>query len=224
MIVGAPGQISSESQFPPFIPAQSIHLSMMMMLMLPRLLFSIMSMALLLPTAMAFTTSSSLIPFPATTAIRRHPPSPPSRVLGHPAPRLLGPASQHHSSSTTALSTLSTPSSVSATTTRANQPTELPDSLDDAASIAANACYELYQTSASGSSSSSSTTTMRCRVDFDTSIGDETYTLLKGSTEFTQKFVSALCMQCIDGVRAYMLERASRLATARVELKDVRRQ
>ena len=42
------------------------------------------------------------------------------------------------------------------------------------------ACNQLY--SASG-------TTTRCRVDFDTSIGDETYTTLKSSTEFMQQFV-----------------------------------
>jgi hypothetical protein len=98
----------------------------------------------------------------------------------------------------------------------------LPDSLDDAASIAAKACYELYQTSSGGVSSA--TPNIRCRVDFDTSIGDETYTLLKSSTEFTQKFVSALCMLSIDGVQEYMLECATRLAVARVELKEVKQQ
>ena len=180
-----------------------------------------MSMALLLPTAVAFTTSSSLIPFPATTAIiRRYPSSSSSRVR-RPAPQLLG---LTHSSSTALLSSSSSSSSAAAATIattmerRANQPTELPDSLDDAASIAANACYELHRTSGI------SATNIRCRVDFDTSIGDETYTLLKSSTEFTQKFVSSLCAQFIDGVRAYMLECASRLATARVELEEVRRQ
>jgi hypothetical protein len=176
---------------------------------------------------MAFTiSSSSLMSFhPATTVIHRVDPSSSSLSRSrHPSALqlLLGPT--HSTSTTTAVSLSTSSSSVSTTaTSRANQPTELPDSLDDAASIAAKACYELYQTS-SGGVSSTSTPNIRCRVDFDTSIGDETYTLLKSSTEFTQKFVSALCMLSIDGVQQYMLECASRLAVARVELKEVKQQ
>jgi hypothetical protein len=183
-----------------------------------------MAMALL-PTATAFTTSSSsLMSFhPATTVIHRVDPSSSlSRSRRHPSALQLLLGRTHPTSTTTAVSLSTSSSSVSTTaTSRANQPTELPDSLDDAASIAAKACYEIYQTSSGGVLS---TTNLRCRVDFDTSIGDETYTLLKSSTEFTQKFVSALCMLCIDGVQQYMLESASRLAVARVELKEVKQQ
>lgn len=210
---------SSESRFPPLIPAliiESSDVDVVLMMMFLRLLFSVMAMALL-PTTMAFTTTpplafSSLMSFPADTAMHSS-----MSQMHHLAALLLGPPTQHSSSSTTALLSSSSTAAATATTMarRGNQPTELPDSLDDAASIAANACYELYHTSS---------TTLRARVDFDTSVGDETYTLLKSSTEFTQKFVLALCMKTIDGVQEYMLECASRLAMARVELKELRQQ
>ena len=67
-------------------------------------------------------------------------------------------------------------------------------------------------------------TTVRCRVDFDTSVGDETYTLLKSSTEFTQNFVSALCLASVDGVMDWRMDCASRLANARAELVELRRE
>jgi len=91
-----------------------------------------------------------------------------------------------------------------------NQPTELPDSLDDAAEIAANACYQLTQ--ASGPM-------VRCRVDFDTSIGDETYTTLKSSTEFMQKFVSALSFAAIPGVMQRKQDEMMRLVKAKADLR-----
>jgi hypothetical protein len=196
-----------------------------MMMLLRRLLFFTMVMALL-PTAMAFTTSSSLISFQSAAAVIHRVDSSSSSLSRSrrlsALQLLLG--RTHPTSTTTAVSLSTSSSSVSTTATasRANQPTELPDSLDDAASIAAKACYEIYQTSSGGVSSA--TPNIRCRVDFDTSIGDETYTLLKSSTEFTQKFVSALCMLSIDGVQEYMLECATRLAVARVELKEVKQQ
>lgn len=42
------------------------------------------------------------------------------------------------------------------------------------------ACQQLFATAG---------TTVRCRVDFDTSVGDETFTTQKSSTDFTQQFV-----------------------------------
>ncbi|KAL9184832.1 hypothetical protein ACHAXT_002609 [Thalassiosira profunda] len=96
---------------------------------------------------------------------------------------------------------------------RMNQPTELPDSLSDAASIAANACHQLRQTSG---------TTVRCRVDFDTSIGDETYTTLKSSTDFMQQFVSSLCLASIEGVMEWKQQGVMRLVEAKAELRDLR--
>jgi len=58
------------------------------------------------------------------------------------------------------------------------RPTELPDSLEDGAEIAAAACASFAEISGN---------VARCRVDFDTSAGDDTYTLLKSSTPFMQK-------------------------------------
>eukprot|EP00559_Dactyliosolen_fragilissimus_P008999 CAMPEP_0184863398 /NCGR_PEP_ID=MMETSP0580-20130426/10912_1 /TAXON_ID=1118495 /ORGANISM="Dactyliosolen fragilissimus" /LENGTH=399 /DNA_ID=CAMNT_0027361705 /DNA_START=60 /DNA_END=1259 /DNA_ORIENTATION=+ len=90
--------------------------------------------------------------------------------------------------------------------------TELPDSLEDAAMIAASSCYAF--SIASGPMS-------RCRVDFDTSIGDETYTTLKSSTEFMQKFVSALCYESIPGLAEMRQDEMMRCANARSELRQI---
>ena len=92
----------------------------------------------------------------------------------------------------------------------AGRPTELPDSLDDAAEIAARACSELAE--AAGPMT-------RCRVDFDTSIGDETYTALKSSTEFMQKFVSALAYAMVPGLMERRQAEMVRVAQARAELQ-----
>lgn len=94
-----------------------------------------------------------------------------------------------------------------------NQPTELPDSLTDAAAIAANACHQLSTTAG---------TTVRCRVDFDTSIGDETYTTQKSSTEFMQKFVSSLCLASVKGVMEWRQDGVMKLIQAKAELGEVR--
>lgn len=88
--------------------------------------------------------------------------------------------------------------------------TELPDSLQDAAIRAAEASAAFLV---------SSGPLARCRVDFDTTVGDETYTLLKSSTEFMQSFVSALCYAAIPGVQQLRQEQMMRVATARAELK-----
>lgn len=92
-------------------------------------------------------------------------------------------------------------------------PTDLPDSLDDAAEIAATACDTLSK--ASGPLS-------RCRVDFDTSVGDETYTSLKSSTEFMQKFVTALCYANVPGLMEKRRGEMMKAAQARAELRTLR--
>ncbi|KAL3785914.1 hypothetical protein HJC23_008109 [Cyclotella cryptica] len=94
-----------------------------------------------------------------------------------------------------------------------SQPTELPDSLADAASIAANACHQIHL--AGGPMT-------RCRVDFDTSVGDETYTTLKSSTEFMQQFVSALSLVAIPGVMERKQAEVMRLVQAKAELKQLK--
>jgi len=90
------------------------------------------------------------------------------------------------------------------------QPTELPDSLEDAAVIAAEATTKFAE--ASGPLG-------RCRVDFDTSAGDETFTLLKSSTEFMQNYVSALCYSMIPGLMEKRQEEIMAVSKASVELK-----
>lgn len=89
-------------------------------------------------------------------------------------------------------------------------PTELPDSLEDAAEIAALATTQFFE--ASGPCS-------RCRVDFDTSAGDETFTLLKTSTEFMQNYVSALCNSLIPGVMEQRQAQIMAVSKAAAELK-----
>ncbi|KAL7443368.1 hypothetical protein ACHAXM_008912 [Skeletonema potamos] len=115
-------------------------------------------------------------------------------------------------SSTTASSLLQLSSSPLA---NANKPTELPDSLSDAASIAANACHQLFLNGGPMT---------RCRVDFDTSIGDETYTTLKSSTEFMQQFVSSLSLACVEGVREQKQRQVMKLVEAKAELREVQEQ
>jgi hypothetical protein len=92
-------------------------------------------------------------------------------------------------------------------------PTELPDSLSDAASIAANACHQIHL---------SGGPMIRCRVDFDTSIGDETYTTLKSSTEFMQQFVSSLSLAAIPGVMERKQAEVIRLVKAKAELRELK--
>ena len=88
--------------------------------------------------------------------------------------------------------------------------TELPDSLEDAAEIAAMACADFSE--ASGPLG-------RCRVDFDTSAGDETYTLLKQSTEFMQNFVSFLSYRMVPGLQEQRQSEMMKVAQARAELQ-----
>jgi len=64
----------------------------------------------------------------------------------------------------------------------------------------------------------------RCRVDFDTSIGDETYTTLKSSTEFMQQFVSSLSLACVEGVREQKQRQVMKLVEAKAELREVQEQ
>ena len=109
--------------------------------------------------------------------------------------------------------TSSTSSTTSSSPTKLfYQPTELPDSLDDAAVLAAQACSQ-YHTDAGPLS--------RCRVDFDTSIGDETYTTLKSSTEFMQKFVTAVCYDMVPGMKEMKQDEIMALVTAKAELAQL---
>jgi len=91
-------------------------------------------------------------------------------------------------------------------------PTDLPDSLDDAAQIAGAATAKFASLGA---------TLSRCRVDFDTSIGDETYTKLKSSTDFMQKYVTALSYAMIPGLQEFRQNEMMALVNARAELTQM---
>ena len=95
-------------------------------------------------------------------------------------------------------------------------PTDLPDSLVDAAERAALACYEFSQYDMSNQ--------VRCRVDFDTSAGDETFPILKTSTEFMQHFVSFLTYQYVPGLMQEKQQNVQRVAEARVKLQQILQQ
>lgn len=97
------------------------------------------------------------------------------------------------------------------------QATELPDSLDDAAVRAAEATASFVQQAAGAGA------LLRCRVDFDTSAGDETYTLLKQSTEFMQAYVTALSYALVPGLLEQRQEEVASVAQAKVELQALRR-
>ena len=82
----------------------------------------------------------------------------------------------------------------------------------DAAEVAANACAEFAEVSGAMG---------RCRITFDTSAGDETYTLLKTSTEFMQNLVSFLSYQMIPGLQELRQGEMMKVAQARAELKAI---
>eukprot|EP00527_Entomoneis_sp_CCMP2396_P001078 CAMPEP_0198147770 /NCGR_PEP_ID=MMETSP1443-20131203/37653_1 /TAXON_ID=186043 /ORGANISM="Entomoneis sp., Strain CCMP2396" /LENGTH=369 /DNA_ID=CAMNT_0043812235 /DNA_START=66 /DNA_END=1175 /DNA_ORIENTATION=+ len=95
-------------------------------------------------------------------------------------------------------------------TAQAEAATELPDSLQDAAERAAQATAEFVEQSGP---------LARCRVDFDTSVGDETYTLLKSSTEFMQNFVSASSLAMIPGLQLELQNEMTAVAEAKAQLR-----
>ena len=95
------------------------------------------------------------------------------------------------------------------------QPTELPDSLEDGAQIAAQACANLIERQGGASQGG------RCRIDFDTSVGDETYTLLKQSTEFMQIFVKSLCYLQMPELQQLKQEEMMRVVSAKTALVEL---
>eukprot|EP00531_Pseudo-nitzschia_arenysensis_P012277 CAMPEP_0116136320 /NCGR_PEP_ID=MMETSP0329-20121206/11660_1 /TAXON_ID=697910 /ORGANISM="Pseudo-nitzschia arenysensis, Strain B593" /LENGTH=392 /DNA_ID=CAMNT_0003631177 /DNA_START=108 /DNA_END=1286 /DNA_ORIENTATION=+ len=103
-------------------------------------------------------------------------------------------------------------SSLASTLNEIDNPTELPDSLVDAAERAANSCAEFAKYAPPEA---------RCRVDFDTTAGDETFPLLKVSTEFMQNFVSFLSYKLVPGLQQQKMAEMQRVAQARVELQRI---
>ena len=95
------------------------------------------------------------------------------------------------------------------------QATELPDSLQDAAQRAAEATTAFVEQAGP---------LARCRVDFDTSVGDETYTILKTSTEFMQEFVSSCCYAMIPGLQQQRQDEMMRVVQSKAELRQLLQQ
>jgi len=93
-----------------------------------------------------------------------------------------------------------------------DKPTDLPDSLVDAAERAANSCAQFAQYAPPEA---------RCRVDFDTTAGDETFPLLKTSTEFMQNLVSFLSYRLVPGLQQEKMAEMQRVAEARVALQRI---
>jgi Domain of unknown function (DUF1995) len=108
-------------------------------------------------------------------------------------------------------------SSSSSTSTNTNIATELPDSLKDAAVRAAEATV-LYveQQQQQGLSAP-----VRCRIDFDTSIGDETYSILKTSTEFMQEYMNAICYALIPNLQQSRQQEIWNVIHAKQQLKEL---
>jgi hypothetical protein len=59
----------------------------------------------------------------------------------------------------------------------------------------------------------------RCRVDFDTSAGDETFPILKTSTEFMQNLVSFVSYRMVPGLMEQRQQEIMKVAQARAELQ-----
>jgi len=99
--------------------------------------------------------------------------------------------------------------------TMVGTPTELPDSLEDGAQMAAQACAQLIEAQGMGG---------RCRIDFDTSAGDETYTLLKSSTEFMQNLVRSLTFLQIPELQQVRQDEMMRVVQAKTELDALQKE
>jgi hypothetical protein len=97
-------------------------------------------------------------------------------------------------------------------TVSSTQPTELPDSLVDAAERAAESCAAFAEVAGPMA---------RCRVDFDTSAGDETFPILKTSTEFMQNLVRFLSYRLVPGLQTMKQAEVQRVAEARVALQQI---
>jgi Domain of unknown function (DUF1995) len=78
--------------------------------------------------------------------------------------------------------------------------------------MAAQACANLMESQGLGG---------RCRVDFDTSAGDETFTLLKQSTEFMQNFVTFLCYLQLPDLQIQRQDEMMRVINAQAELSQI---
>jgi len=104
-------------------------------------------------------------------------------------------------------------SSTSFSGSQTNNLSELPDSLEDGAEIAAESCVQFYEQVAGGVGSA------RCRVDFNTLAGDETFSLLSQSADFMQSMVTFLCNAMIPGLQERRMQEMMRVSQARAQLR-----
>ncbi len=100
------------------------------------------------------------------------------------------------------------------------QPTELPDSLSDAAIRAAEATKYYYDLMTSDGTVTG--ISVRGRIDFDTTLGDETFTLLKQSTPFVQQYVTALTYALIPRALQQRQSEMMAVVQAKNELQQLR--
>lgn len=81
--------------------------------------------------------------------------------------------------------------------------------------MAAQACADLIEATQGGGES------LRCRIDFDTSAGDETFTLLKQSTEFMQQLVTSLCYLQMPQLQIQKQNEMMKVITAQNDLAQL---
>ena len=122
--------------------------------------------------------------------------------------------------STTTEEDRSVPSSLSSYNFQPGQPTELPDSLSDAAIRAAEASKYYYDLMTSDGTVTG--ISVRGRIDFDTTLGDETFTLLKQSTPFVQQYVTALTYALIPPALQQRQSEMMAVVQAKNELQQLR--
>ena len=116
----------------------------------------------------------------------------------------------------------SSSSSMSSYILQPGQPTELPDSLSDAAIRAAEATK--YYTDLISGDNTITTIPIRCRIDFDTSLGDETFTILKQSIPFIQEYVTALTYALIPQALQQRQIEMMAVIQAKQELQQLKQQ
>jgi Domain of unknown function (DUF1995) len=97
-------------------------------------------------------------------------------------------------------------------------PTELPDSLSDAAVRAATAATILIQQL---NQDQGDTVHLVGRIDFDTSAGDETYTTAKRTNEFIQYFLTSLVYGVFPQIQQAQMDAATAVLKAQQELAQV---
>jgi Domain of unknown function (DUF1995) len=90
--------------------------------------------------------------------------------------------------------------------------TELPDSLDDSAVRAAKATLQYCDVAPIPA---------RCQITFDTSVGDETYSIMKTSTDFMQQLVSNLCYELIPGLKEQKQKEMMNVIQAKSKLNQL---